>query len=167
MRAPEVPGVETAMTSELQWLAAQPVVDLVRYRAESHVVFRHGPSRRSLVLPEYTQLPAGFNPRTVALAARLRAENPDADPAGLARAAMNLLRTGGYNYTLSPGVYGEHTADEFWFDRKEGFCEHIASSFVVLMRALDIPARIVTGYQGGEINAVDGFWVLRLSLIHI
>ena len=63
-------------------------------------------------------------------------------------------------------MYGQHTADEFWFDRKEGFCEHIASSFVVLMRALDIPARIVTGYQGGEINAVDGFWVLRQSDAH-
>ena len=53
-------------------------------------------------------------------------------------------------------MYGQHTADEFWFDRKEGFCEHIASSFVILMRALDIPARIVTGYQGGELNVVDG-----------
>jgi hypothetical protein len=63
-------------------------------------------------------------------------------------------------------VYGQHTADEFWFDRKEGFCEHIASSFVILMRALDIPARIVTGYQGGERNSVDGFWVIRQSDAH-
>jgi transglutaminase-like putative cysteine protease len=63
---------------------------------------------------------------------------------------MDLLRSGGYRYTLTPGVFGQHTADEFWFDRKAGFCEHIASSFVILMRALDVPARIVTGYQGGE-----------------
>ena len=87
-------------------------------------------------------------------------------PAALVQAALERLRTGGYSYTLEPGVYGEHTADEFWFDRKEGFCEHIASAFVVLMRAMDIPARIVTGYQGGELNAVDGFWVVRQSDAH-
>jgi hypothetical protein len=79
---------------------------------------------------------------------------------------LQRLRTGGYSYTLEPGVYGQHTADEFWFDRKEGFCEHIASSFVILMRALDVPARVVTGYQGGELNGVDGFWVVRNSDAH-
>jgi hypothetical protein len=71
------------------------------------------------------------------------------------------LRSGGYTYTLSPGVSGTHSADEFWFDSKQGFCEHIASSFVVLMRAMDVPARVVTGYQGGELNPVDGYWVVR------
>jgi protein-glutamine gamma-glutamyltransferase len=76
------------------------------------------------------------------------------------------LRSGGYRYTLEPGVYGQHTADEFWFDRKEGFCEHIASSFVILMRAMDVPARIVTGYQGGELNGVDGFWAVRQRDAH-
>ncbi|MDQ3271945.1 MAG: transglutaminase-like domain-containing protein, partial [Pseudomonadota bacterium] len=84
----------------------------------------------------------------------------------LVQVAMERLRTGGYVYTLEPGVYGANTADEFWFDRKEGFCEHIASAFVVLMRAMDVPARIVTGYQGGELNSVDGFWVLRQSDAH-
>src|SRR5215210_5144180 len=84
----------------------------------------------------------------------------------LVTAALQRLRTGGYVYTLEPGLYGEHTADEFWFDRKQGFCEHIASAFVVLMRAMDIPARIVTGYQGGEPNAVDGYWVVRQSDAH-
>ena len=79
---------------------------------------------------------------------------------------MTRLRTGGYSYTLDPGVYGANTADEFWFDRREGFCEHIASSFVILMRAMDIPARIVTGYQGGELNGVDGYWTVRQRDAH-
>jgi transglutaminase-like putative cysteine protease len=79
---------------------------------------------------------------------------------------MDKLKTGGYRYTLDPGVYGSNTADEFWFDRKEGFCEHIASSFVLLMRALDVPARVVTGYQGGELNAVDDYWTVRQSDAH-
>jgi protein-glutamine gamma-glutamyltransferase len=163
---PSAPGMDVAMTSELQWVLSQPVVDLVRYHAVSHTRFRHGPDRRSLVLPEYTQLPAGFDPRTIELGARLRHENPGATPAGLVQAALHLLRTGGYTYTLSPGVYGENTADQFWFDSKEGFCEHIASAFVVLMRAMSIPARVVTGYQGGTPNNVDGYWVVRQSDAH-
>ncbi|HEY0822847.1 MAG TPA: DUF3488 and transglutaminase-like domain-containing protein, partial [Ramlibacter sp.] len=162
-QSPELPGMETAMTSDLQWVASRPVVDLLRYRAASYLDFRHGPLRRGLVLPEYTQLPPGRNPRTMELGARLVRDTPSADPAALVEAALELLRTGGYRYTLEPGVYGEDTADEFWFDRKEGFCEHIASAFVVLMRGMRIPSRIVTGYQGGEPNLIDGFWVVRQS----
>jgi hypothetical protein len=85
----------------------------------------------------------------------------------LVQVALERLRSGGYVYTLAPGIYGSNSADEFWFDRKQGFCEHIASAFVVLMRALDVPARIVTGYQGGERNPVDGLWLLRQSDAHV
>jgi len=162
---PRAPGMEVAMTGELQWVASRPVVDLLRYEAESYVNFRHGPQSRAGVLPEYRQLPPGFNPRTMELAATLMRDNPR-DAQALVQAALRQLRTGGYVYTLEPGVYGLHTADEFWFDRKEGFCEHIASAFAVLMRAMGIPARIVTGYQGGELNGLDGFWVVRQSDAH-
>ncbi|MBG9387534.1 transglutaminaseTgpA domain-containing protein [Caenimonas aquaedulcis] len=166
---PVTPGFASVMTSELQWVASRPITDLVRYSAESYPVFRHGPQVSAVALPpQYTELPPGFNPRTLALAAQMR-QDPALSGAGnaaLVQAAINRLRTGGYRYTLDPGVYGADTADEFWFDRKEGFCEHIASAFAVLMRAMDIPARVVTGYQGGERNSVDGFWVLRQSDAH-
>jgi transglutaminase-like putative cysteine protease len=162
---PQAPGLEVAMTSDLQWVTARPIVDLLRYEAESYTSFRHGPQLRRMVLPEYRQLPPELNPRTQELAATLMRQN-GRDPQTLVNAALRRLRTGGYVYTLDPGVYGEHTADEFWFDRKEGFCEHIASAFAVLMRAMNIPARIVTGYQGGELNALDGFWVVRQSDAH-
>ena len=49
---------------------------------------------------------------------------------------------------------------------RRGFCEHYASAFVVLMRAAGVPARVVTGYQGGEANPVDGFVVVRQSDAH-
>jgi transglutaminase-like putative cysteine protease len=165
---PVVPGFETVMTSELLWVANRPVTDLLRYRAESYTTFRHGPRSSAALLPEYLDLPAGFNPRTQELAAQMRG-----DPAlagrgneALVQAALDRLRTGNYHYTLDPGVYGSNSADEFWFDRREGFCEHIASAFVVLMRGMGIPSRLVTGYQGGELNGVDGFWIVRQSDAH-
>ncbi len=164
---PVVPGHDPTMTAELQWLADRPVSDLLRYRARSHTSFQHGPLRRTAGLQDFLELPPGFNPRTMQWATELR-QDPryGGEPARLIDAALERLRTGGYGYTLEPGVYGQHTADEFWFDRKEGFCEHIASAFVILMRSLDIPARIVTGYQGGEVNTVDGFWTVRQSDAH-
>lgn len=164
---PTVPGFDVNMNAELQWLADRPVSDLLRYRVQSFTNFRHGPQRRTAALQDYLELPDGFNPRTLQLAAEMRQDTRYArDPAKLIAAVLERLRTGGYSYTLDPGVYGADTADEFWFDRKEGFCEHFASAFVILMRALGIPARIVTGYQGGERNAADGYWIVRQSDAH-
>ena len=165
---PSLLGFESAMQNDLQWQVNRPITDLIRYKAQSYPTFRHGPLQAVLGLREFVELPPGFNPRTLALAAEIR-RDPRYAKAGsteLARVVMERLRTGGYTYTLEPGVFGQNTADEFWFDRKEGFCEHIASSFVILMRALDVPARIVTGYQGGEFNSVGGFWVVRQSDAH-
>jgi protein-glutamine gamma-glutamyltransferase len=165
---PLVPGFDVVATRELQWLAKRPVTDLLRYRAESHPLFRYGPRSAGAVPPQYLELPPGYNPRTLALAAEMRrdASLEAGGPQALVQAAFTRLRNGNYHYTLDPGVYGENSADEFWFDRKEGFCEHIASAFVVLMRGVGIPARIVTGYQGGERNPVDGYWVIRQSDAH-
>lgn len=167
-QAPEIRGYSASMGPDLQWQANQPIADLVRYRATSYPEYRHGPNRLAVGLQDYLDLPPGFNPRTLQLAADLRRQ-PGLATAGaqtLVDTVMDKLRTGGYEYTLEPGVYGTHTADEFWFDRKAGFCEHIASSFVLLMRALDVPARIVTGYQGGQVNNVDSFWTVRQSDAH-
>jgi transglutaminase-like putative cysteine protease len=165
---PEIPGYQSAMQPDLQWTVNRPISDLVRYKVQSYPNFRHGPTRAVAGLREFVDLPLGFNPRTLALAGQIRSDPryAKAGSAELVQVVMDRLRTGAYVYTLDPGVYGRDSADEFWFDRKEGFCEHIASAFVILMRALDVPARIVTGYQGGEQNGVDGFWVVRQSDAH-
>jgi protein-glutamine gamma-glutamyltransferase len=165
---PEIAGYTPAMAADLQWQTDQPMADLVRYRATSFTEYRHGPQKLVVGLEDYLDLPPGFNPRTRALAAQMRS-SPELAQAGtpaLVDAVMQRLRTGGYEYTLEPGIFGTHSADEFWFDRKAGFCEHIASSFVLLMRAMNVPARIVTGYQGGEVNGVDGQWTVRQSDAH-
>ena len=166
--APVLAGYQLRATSELQWFTNRPITDLIRYKAQSHTQFRYGPIKFDLSLQNDVKLPKGYNPRTLQLAADTKADArfANADVATLVNAVMQKLSTGGYEYTLEPGVYGDNTADEFWFDRKAGFCEHIASSFVVLMRAMGVPARIVTGYQGGEFNEVDGYWVVRQSDAH-
>ena len=166
---PELPpGSQALMSPELQWSASRPIHSVLRYQATSHLRFTHGPQQRTPQMQPYVQLPDGLNPRTLALARQMQADTRLA--AGGAQAfvddALRRLRSGGYHYTLEPGLYGEHTADEFWFDRKEGFCEHISSAFVVLMRALDVPARIVTGYQGGQQNPIDGYWTVYQSDAH-
>ena len=167
-QSPVLNGYQSLMQADLQWQLNRPLNDLVRYKAQSFSNFSHGPKTAGIALREFVELPPSFNPRTLALANDIRRDSKytQAGSAALVDLAMNKLRTGGYTYTLEPGVYGKNTADEFWFDKKEGFCEHIASSFVILMRALDIPARIVTGYQGGEQNSVDGFWTIRQSDAH-
>jgi transglutaminase-like putative cysteine protease len=166
--APELALGRARMTSELQWLQDRPVTELLRYRVTSYPQFTHGPVRRTAKLTPYLALPFGYNPRTQALAQMLqRAASVGPKAADYwVQQALERLRTGGYVYTLEPGVFGRDSADEFWFDRKAGFCEHIAASFVILMRALNVPARVVTGYQGGERNALDGFWTVRQSDAH-
>ena len=165
---PVLNGFDVRMAPDLQWLTDRPITELLRYDAQSYPDFRHGPTQQVPALLDDLRLPAGSNPRTAQLAREMRADPryARADGATLVNAVLDRLRQGAYRYTLDPGVFGQHSADEFWFDRKQGFCEHIASSFVILMRGLGLPARIVTGYQGGENNPVDGFLVVRQSDAH-
>ena len=173
---PELSGYRSVLRGDLQWRLNQPVNSIIRYRATSYPRYRYGLHPSANELQDALELPAGRNPRTMQWARELL-QDPrylkastgaasQVDQPALVLAALTQLRTGGFRYTLTPGIYGDDTADEFWFDRKEGFCEHIASAFVVLMRALHIPARVVTGYQGGERNPLDGGWTVRQSDAH-
>ena len=166
--APELPRLKARMTSELQWVLDQPLTELLRYRSTSYPDYQFGLQASRAELQAALALPFGANPRTLQLASELKRDPAAAKASGnyWVNQALERLAHGGYVYTLEPGVYGRHTADEFWFDRKAGFCEHIASSFVILMRALGVPARVVTGYQGGERNGLDGYWTVRQSDAH-
>jgi len=66
-----------------------------------------------------------------------------------------------FYYTLQPPTLGKNSVDEFLFQSKKGFCEHFASSFVFMLRAAGIPARVVVGYQGGELNPLENYYVVR------
>jgi len=101
-----------------------------------------------------TRLPGGSNPRTRELARNLRAEA--VDDAAFAQAVLERFNTQEYVYTLKPGTLpADHGMDHFLFESRRGFCEHYAYAFTFMMRAAGVPARVVAGYQGGEVNPVN------------
>jgi protein-glutamine gamma-glutamyltransferase len=162
-----VDGYRLAPRDDLQWLAERPVSERLRLQATASTHYVLG-TRRPEELQSALDLPPGFNPRTLAWAREFRAEptRRGATASQLAQALLVRIRSSGFSYTLAPGEYGRDAVDEFWLDRKEGFCEHFAAAFVVVMRALGIPARVVTGYQGTDLPPVDGYYVVRQSSAH-
>ena len=79
---------------------------------------------------------------------------------------LAMFRDQEYVYTLKPPILRDNEVDRFLFDTKRGFCENYAGSFALLMRTAGIPARIVTGYQGGEYNKVGNYLIVRQSDAH-
>lgn len=143
--------------------ALHPVRKRVGYTLTSVTRYTMGtltPAERGLAL----QLPPAHHPRARALAAGWRARNPDA--AAIVRRALAYYREEPFAYTLLPPALPGDPIDEFLFDTRAGFCEHFAASFVVLMRAAGIPARVVTGYQGGEFNDFSDYLVIRQRDAH-
>jgi len=109
------------------------------------------------------QLPEGFDPQSRELAQRWRMKFRD--DAAVIRAAMNLFHDE-FTYTLNAPLLARDSVDDFLFNTKQGFCEHFASAFTFLMRAAGIPARVVTGYQGGHYNRAGDYWIVRQSDAH-
>jgi protein-glutamine gamma-glutamyltransferase len=161
MASPE-PNVR--YTDDYQLIASQPVSQSLSYFARSCADIQSlaplSPAARRMD----TQLPSGRNPRTRALALRLR--NHAGSDVGFVRAALTFLRTGGFSYSLTPPPLGPDPIDDFLFDTRTGFCGHYASAFVDLMRAGGIPARVVTGYLGGQWNPYDDSLIVRQSDAH-
>jgi transglutaminase-like putative cysteine protease len=116
---------------------------------------------------ENLRLPSGGkppNPRALAFARDLRERHPD--DADYVRAVLSYFRNEPFVYTMSPPLLEHDPVDMFLFDTRRGFCEHFTSAFVVLLRAAGIPARVVTGYQGGEVNPSGGYLIVRQSDAH-
>lgn len=142
----------------------KPVNTVVRYEARSYPRYQAGE-----VLPAVTrnfslQLPPGRNPRTAALALRMRAEA--GSDAAYVRAVLAMFRDQEFFYTLTPPGLERDSVDDFLFNTKQGFCGHYASAFTTMMRAAGIPARVVAGYQGGDWNPLGGYLIVRQSHAH-
>ncbi len=144
--------------------ARKPISSRTQYSVRSVTNYLAAPD--GLTSQEYTRntaIPRGSNPRAQALAQSWRQEGLRAEHI-VDRALANYTQS--FDYTLRPPPLGTHSVDEFLFVTRKGFCEHFASSFVVLMRAAGIPARVVVGYQGGEWNPIEQYVIVRQSDAH-
>jgi transglutaminase-like putative cysteine protease len=152
------------VTSAGQLLSMTPVDRRVAYLGRSVLTrtIRAPETNRSLSAAR--RLPEATNPRSVAFARRMR-EQSGSDRDYL-NELLQMIRTEPFYYTLNPPALGTASVDEFWFESRQGFCGHYASAFTFLARAAGIPARIVTGYQGGELNPLGDYWIVRQSDAH-
>jgi protein-glutamine gamma-glutamyltransferase len=155
---------ETALTGYHQLLSRPLVRERMRYSLVSHPAYRLDPDMTEQWQRSARRLPADRNPRAQALGRQWRAEG--LDDARIIERALRLFRDQEFFYTLEPPRLGADPVDEFLFETRRGFCEHYSSAFTVLMRAAGIPARVVVGYQGGELNDVGGYWVVRQADAH-
>ncbi|WP_175597059.1 transglutaminase TgpA family protein [Peristeroidobacter soli] len=111
-----------------------------------------------------TYIPRDRNPRTIELAKQIR-ESAGSDEAFI-QSVLTRFGSEEYYYTLDPPTLALNSVDDFLFNTKRGFCEHFASAFTVMARSVGIPARVVTGYQGGEFNSMGGYFIVRQSDAH-
>lgn len=85
-----------------------------------------------------------------------------------ARALEAHLRDSGeYKYSLSLSVQDTQIdpVEDFLFNRREGHCEYFASALVLMLRSVGIPARLITGFKGGEMRP-DGTLVIQQRFAH-
>ncbi|MCC6212069.1 MAG: DUF3488 domain-containing transglutaminase family protein [Burkholderiales bacterium] len=147
-----------------QIVTLAPIRARMRYDMVSRVEADPAPENDRRFLRRALRLPEGFNPRARALAEGW--SRSGASDAQVLERAIEYFGRERLQYTTEPRLLGRDSVDEFLFETREGFCEHFSSAFVFLMRAAGVPARVVTGYQGGDLNPVDQRFTVRQSDAH-
>lgn len=160
---PEGLGAPVYTRPDFQLLYEQRVNNKLRYRVRSVTRYRIEQLPRWMEIAA-TALPEGQNPKTLELAKGWLDQG--LGKAEIVQRGFNLFRDQPFYYSRTPPRLGENPVDQFLFSTRRGFCEHYATSFVTLMRAAGIPARVVTGYQGGELNEMGDYLIIRQSNAH-
>jgi len=155
---------KTFMGQQQQLARAQPIDQRTSYSVVSYPSFRVDQELNRFTRDYHLRLPEDANPRTVEFGRELRAAT--GSDTAYVNAVLQKFNEEEYFYTLEPPLLGRDPVDEFMFETRRGFCEHYASAFAVLMRAGGIPARVVIGYQGGEVNPMGGYMIVRQSDAH-
>lgn len=165
MDMPAAAPEEARLRADRTALADQRVNEVYRYRASAITDYRLEANidarQRRLAL----QLPDGVGPQARELASGWASQFGN-DHLAIARAALAMFHDGGFRYTLAPAPLGRDRIDDFLFQTREGFCEHFSSTFTFLMRAAGVPARVVTGYQGGYWNKLGSYLLVRHADAH-
>jgi transglutaminase-like putative cysteine protease len=138
---------------------SRPIDQGLLYQATSWPESLREPVAPPATLERALQLPAQGNPRSRAWAAALRRDHPS--PADTVQALLRHFNQQPYRYTLKPSPVGADIVDGFLFDTLNGFCIHYAGAMTFVLRAAGIPARVVAGYQGGEINPSGNYLSVR------
>jgi transglutaminase-like putative cysteine protease len=154
-----LPAFPSTLGADLQWLARDAVTERRRYELAAYLDYRLDPLLEPDTAARALDLPEAVNPRARALARGWR--QSAGNDATIVDQALALFRHQAFFYTLAPPPLGVEAVDDFLFGTRRGFCEHYASAFVFLMRAAGVPARVVTGYQGGEYNQLGNYWIVR------
>lgn len=160
---PSVLPERSIYSSDMQVLSRSRVTKLKQYTLTSYTKYIL-PAINYESLNKYLKLPD--TPNRLLKSQELISTLQDADPQKTVNNVLNYFSTQDFYYSRNAPLLFDDPVDEFLFETKRGYCEHYASSFTVLMRLAGIPARVVTGYQGGEINPLDGFMTLRQSDAH-
>ncbi len=155
---------DARLTADYQLLADRPVTRLIGYEVVSQPRFIDTPELPMTLRLAALALPTDRNPRTRAHARALR--DRYSDDRKLIAEVLDWLRREPFFYSLDTAPLGRHGVDEFLFELRTGYCEYYASAFAVLMRSAGIPARIVTGYQGGYQQPAGGYLLVRNSDAH-
>lgn len=154
----------SVMTEDFQLISKKEINDLLRYQMESRLDYQFGVNESGDYLELTLEYPDNLNPATVELGKSMAALFESSED--IVNEVLKMFREEEFFYTLKPPILGKNGVDEFLFGSRRGFCEHYAGSFALLMRAAGIPARIVTGYQGGEYNRVGNYLIVRQSDAH-
>ncbi|MGB0135178.1 transglutaminaseTgpA domain-containing protein [Dokdonella sp.] len=153
----------TRMTRDRTLIGRNRNSQIRQYSVRSAIDYRLASALEDSDRKRALQLPEGFNPDAVALADRWRDADPR--PSSIVNRALELFGEQ-FTYTLVAPPLGRNSVDDFLFNTRAGYCEHFSSAFVFLMRAAGIPARVVTGYQGGWWNEAGSYLLVRQSDAH-
>ncbi len=145
-------------------VANRRIDEVMSFSALAASSYRFEPTLDDSVRRDNLQLPMGTGPRARELASSW-AQRYGNDQMAIVRAAMALFHAD-FSYTLAPAPLGRDRIDDFLFQTREGYCEHFSSAFTFLMRAAGLPARVVTGYQGGYWNRSANYLLVRHSDAH-
>ncbi len=159
------PDREAFRTYDFQLVAPRRLNEVSSFRLRSHVRFVAGSELPESLHRKDLQLPPDGHPRSRALGRALAARH-GGDAIAITREMLAMFREQPFVYTLEPPRLGDNAMDEFLFETRRGFCEHYAAAFTLVMRSAGIPARVVTGYQGGEFNPIGGYLIVRQSDAH-